>query len=56
MTDTLIRLLEHQDYGVSYVQNLTDIDDAILREARRVGFVRYCHARPVLDHKHLWKL
>jgi len=37
MADTLIRLLEHQGYHVSYVQNLTDIDDAILREAHRVG-------------------
>ena len=37
MADTLIRFLEHQGYPVSYVQNLTDVDDAILREARRVG-------------------
>jgi L-cysteine:1D-myo-inositol 2-amino-2-deoxy-alpha-D-glucopyranoside ligase len=37
MADTLIRFLEHQGYRVRYVQNLTDIDDAILREARRVG-------------------
>jgi L-cysteine:1D-myo-inositol 2-amino-2-deoxy-alpha-D-glucopyranoside ligase len=37
MADTLIRLLEHQGYRVCYVQNLTDIDDAILREAHRVG-------------------
>jgi len=36
MADTLIRLLEHQGYGVTYVQNLTDIDDAIIRESRRV--------------------
>ena len=37
MADTLIRFLEYQGYCVCYVQNLTDIDDAILREARRVG-------------------
>jgi L-cysteine:1D-myo-inositol 2-amino-2-deoxy-alpha-D-glucopyranoside ligase len=37
MADTLIRLLEDQGYSVCYVQNLTDVDDAILREARRVG-------------------
>src|SRR5919106_115564 len=37
MADTLIRLLQHQGYHVCYVQNLTDIDDAILREAHRVG-------------------
>lgn len=37
MADTLIRFLEDQGYRVCYVQNLTDVDDAILREARRVG-------------------
>lgn len=37
MADVLIRFLEDQGYCVRYVQNLTDIDDAILREARRVG-------------------
>lgn len=37
MADTLIRFLEHQGYPVCYVQNLTDVDDAILREARRVA-------------------
>jgi L-cysteine:1D-myo-inositol 2-amino-2-deoxy-alpha-D-glucopyranoside ligase len=36
MADTLIRFLEYQGYRVRYVQNLTDVDDAILREARRV--------------------
>jgi L-cysteine:1D-myo-inositol 2-amino-2-deoxy-alpha-D-glucopyranoside ligase len=36
MADTLIRLLESQGHQVRYVQNLTDVDDAILREARRV--------------------
>jgi cysteinyl-tRNA synthetase len=36
MADTLIRLLESQGHQVHYVQNLTDVDDAILREARRV--------------------
>jgi L-cysteine:1D-myo-inositol 2-amino-2-deoxy-alpha-D-glucopyranoside ligase len=33
----LIRYLEDQGYRVRYVQNLTDVDDAILREAHRVG-------------------
>jgi L-cysteine:1D-myo-inositol 2-amino-2-deoxy-alpha-D-glucopyranoside ligase len=37
MADTLIRFLEDQGHRVRYVQNLTDVDDAILREARRVG-------------------
>jgi L-cysteine:1D-myo-inositol 2-amino-2-deoxy-alpha-D-glucopyranoside ligase len=37
MADTLVRFCEDQGYQVRYVQNLTDIDDAILREARRVG-------------------
>jgi L-cysteine:1D-myo-inositol 2-amino-2-deoxy-alpha-D-glucopyranoside ligase len=37
MADTLRRFLEEQGYRVCYVQNLTDVDDAILREARRVG-------------------
>lgn len=33
----LIRYLEDQGYPVHYVQNLTDVDDAILRAAHRVG-------------------
>ncbi len=33
-SDVLIRLLRHFGYRIQYVQNLTDIDDAILRAAR----------------------
>jgi L-cysteine:1D-myo-inositol 2-amino-2-deoxy-alpha-D-glucopyranoside ligase len=33
----LIRYLEDQGYRACYVQNLTDVDDAILRAAHRVG-------------------
>ncbi len=36
-TDILIRFLEYQGRGVRYVQNVTDIDDDILRRAREVG-------------------
>src|SRR3989442_12935340 len=35
--DTLIRYLEFRGYTVKYVQNLTDIDDDILRNARELG-------------------
>lgn len=35
--DTLIRYLEFLGYTVRYVQNVTDIDDDILRKAREVG-------------------
>lgn len=35
--DTLIRYLESRGYNVNYVQNVTDIDDDILRKAREVG-------------------
>jgi cysteinyl-tRNA synthetase len=35
--NVLIRYLEDQGYRVRYVQNLTDVDDAILRGAHRVG-------------------
>jgi len=35
--DTLIRYLEFQGLGVRYVQNVTDIDDDILRKAGEVG-------------------
>jgi cysteinyl-tRNA synthetase len=35
--DTLIRYLEYQGYNVHYVQNVTDIDDDILRKAKEVG-------------------
>lgn len=33
--DILIRYLEYCGYHVTYVQNVTDIDDALLREAQR---------------------
>lgn len=35
--DVLIRYLEYLGYEVSYVQNVTDIDDDILRKAREEG-------------------
>src|SRR5215471_16917099 len=35
--DALMRYLEHSGYNVKYVQNVTDIDDDILRKAREVG-------------------
>ncbi|NLE44072.1 MAG: cysteine--tRNA ligase [Chloroflexi bacterium] len=35
--DVLIRYLEYQGYSVRYVQNVTDIDDDILRKAGEVG-------------------
>ncbi|WP_052891196.1 cysteine--tRNA ligase [Thermogemmatispora carboxidivorans] len=35
--DTLIRYLEFRGYSVRYVQNVTDIDDDILRKARELG-------------------
>jgi cysteinyl-tRNA synthetase len=36
-TDILIRYLESQGLKVRYVQNVTDIDDDILRKAKEVG-------------------
>jgi L-cysteine:1D-myo-inositol 2-amino-2-deoxy-alpha-D-glucopyranoside ligase len=35
--DILVRLLRHQGREVTYVQNVTDIDDDILRKARETG-------------------
>jgi L-cysteine:1D-myo-inositol 2-amino-2-deoxy-alpha-D-glucopyranoside ligase len=35
--DILIRYLRYLDYDVTYVQNVTDIDDDILRKAKAVG-------------------
>src|SRR5512143_114808 len=35
--DILIRYLEFQGYPVLYTQNVTDIDDDLLRKAREVG-------------------
>ncbi len=35
--DILVRLLRHQGHNVTYVQNVTDIDDDILRKAKEVG-------------------
>jgi L-cysteine:1D-myo-inositol 2-amino-2-deoxy-alpha-D-glucopyranoside ligase len=37
MADVLIRYLEFRGHVVSYVQNVTDIDDDILRRAKRDG-------------------
>lgn len=35
--DILVRYLEYQGYFVRYVQNVTDLDDDILRKAKEVG-------------------
>src|SRR5579864_3412968 len=35
--DTLMRYLEHKGYAINYVQNVTDIDDDILRKSKEVG-------------------
>lgn len=35
--DTLIRYLEFSGYKVKYVQNVTDIDDDVLRKAKELG-------------------
>jgi L-cysteine:1D-myo-inositol 2-amino-2-deoxy-alpha-D-glucopyranoside ligase len=35
--DILVRYLRYQDFNVTYVQNVTDIDDDILRKAKEVG-------------------
>jgi L-cysteine:1D-myo-inositol 2-amino-2-deoxy-alpha-D-glucopyranoside ligase len=35
--DILIRLMRHKGWDVTYVQNVTDIDDDILRKAKEVG-------------------
>ncbi len=35
--DALMRYLRYRGYGVRYVQNVTDIDDDVLRKAREVG-------------------
>lgn len=35
--DTLFRFLTHKDYKVNYVQNVTDIDDDILKKAKEKG-------------------
>ena len=37
VNDILIRYLEYQGHTVRYVQNVTDIDDDILRKASEVG-------------------
>lgn len=35
--DILVRYLRHRGYDVTYVQNVTDIDDDVLRKAAEVG-------------------
>src|SRR5215813_3017990 len=35
--DALIRYLEYKGYAVNYVQNVTDIDDDVLKKSREVG-------------------
>ncbi len=35
--DVLVRFLRSEGHPVTYVQNVTDIDDDILRKAREVG-------------------
>src|SRR3954451_11864252 len=35
--DALMRYLEYTGYTIRYVQNVTDIDDDVLRKARELG-------------------
>ncbi len=35
--DILVRLLRYLDYNVVYVQNITDVDDDMMRKARELG-------------------
>ena len=35
--DVIRRFLEHEGYDVTHVQNFTDIDDKIIREANKEG-------------------
>jgi len=35
--DVLVRLLRFLDYDVTYIQNVTDVDDDVLRQARKLG-------------------
>ena len=35
--DILVRVMRHKGWDVTYVQNVTDIDDDILRKAKEVG-------------------
>jgi L-cysteine:1D-myo-inositol 2-amino-2-deoxy-alpha-D-glucopyranoside ligase len=35
--DVLVRWLRHLGYGVTYVQNLTDVDDDILQKSKELG-------------------
>jgi len=35
--DILVRVMRHKGWDVTYVQNVTDIDDDILRKAKQVG-------------------
>jgi L-cysteine:1D-myo-inositol 2-amino-2-deoxy-alpha-D-glucopyranoside ligase len=35
--DILVRFLRSRGYGVTYVQNVTDIDDDILRKSKELG-------------------
>lgn len=44
MVDVLVRYLEYRDHEVKYVQNVTDIDDDILRKAKEQGTDEDWHA------------
>ena len=44
--DVLMRFLKHKGYKVNYVQNVTDIDDDILKKQRKKRLER---ARKLLD-------
>src|SRR5690554_1755857 len=35
--DVLVRYLRHRGYDVTYVQNVTDIDDDVLRKSKEIG-------------------
>jgi len=54
MFDTLIRFLKHQNYGVKYVQNATDVNDSndVIQQAKETGKTWTEIAKFWTDHFH----
>ena len=54
MFDTLIRYLKHRDYGVTYVQNATDVNDSddVIKQAKETGKTWTEISRLWIEHFH----
>ena len=53
--DTVRRYLEYKGYDVNYVSNFTDVDDKIIKKAKKVYLPKKFHSVISQSAKRIWK-